>query len=403
MNPRSEPALNIQDVPRLFSKYWPSIVISTVLGTVLFIAAANHMPKKYKSYFVLTIYGKYFQSPLVGDFVPELSDFGEARSQRESLIRQVLTPDYLDALGGKYGIYASNANRKPSSPWRETLNSHLKAWGEAFGFDQSGSLDSRLSAERQALRSRIEIISLSGTTFNVGFIYSDPDVAFAVTRDLYAQIIRNLLETRMRILANIRDAIQKRFSSLSVPTAAPLPPAPVVVTGHQMVQRELTEVRDQIRALTAEYTEEHPLIKQLRDRERILVSRMDNSPDAGPLRAPDRGKPSLDAGSGEGTRDIYGDLAKKLNYLNIAIDSDNQRQGDYFATLEPALYPSAPLWPKKGLMALWGMAFGLFGSLFVAALREYFHRSAIHAGALAHDLGIPLLGELPAFPSKADR
>src|SRR6267378_2705822 len=102
----TESTLNIQDLPRLISKYWPSIITATFVSTLLFIVGAHYIPKKYKAYFVLTIYSKYFQSPLIGDFVPELSESGEIRSQRESLIRQVLSPAFLDSLGEKYGIYS---------------------------------------------------------------------------------------------------------------------------------------------------------------------------------------------------------------------------------------------------------------------------------------------------------
>src|SRR5580704_11398354 len=101
MTPIQEPTLNIQDVPRLFSKYWRSILVSTLVSTIVCLVASHYVPKKYKAHFVLTIYSKYFQSPLIGDFVPGLSESSEMKSQRESLIRQVLTPEYLDALGTK--------------------------------------------------------------------------------------------------------------------------------------------------------------------------------------------------------------------------------------------------------------------------------------------------------------
>jgi len=52
--------------------------------------------------------------------------------------------------------------------------------------------DSKLSFEREELRSRIEIDSLNSTTFNVGFNYSDPAVTYGVTRDIYAEVIQSL-------------------------------------------------------------------------------------------------------------------------------------------------------------------------------------------------------------------
>ena len=174
--PPPELPLNIQEMPRLLSKYRGWIITATVSGMVLFTLAATQAPKKYKSHFILTIYSKYFQSPLVGDFVPELSESGEIRSQRESLIRQILTPEYLDLLAAKYGIYDPHKN--PSLSWREKLIGRLKTWTDRLGLTQPANPESRLSAEREELRSRIEIYSINSTTFNVGFSYSDPGVTY---------------------------------------------------------------------------------------------------------------------------------------------------------------------------------------------------------------------------------
>jgi hypothetical protein len=395
--PFSQSPLNIQEMPGLISKYRGWIITATISGMILCTLAASQVPKKYKSHFVLTIYSKYFQSPLIGDFVPELSESGEIRSQRESLIRQVVTPEYLDFLAAKYGIYGSP--KSPSLSWHEKLLSHLRTWTEHLGLTPPVNPDSKLSAEREDLRSRIEIDSLNSTTFNVGFVYSDPASTYGVTRDIHAEVIQSLLGLRVHTLTNIRDAVQKRLESLPPPPLlATTPVAPTVVAGgSETVEDELAGVRSQLHVLTSQDTEEHPLVMQLRDRERILVSRLDSLRASGYRTRRERA--SGEAGSTAGTLETYSDLTKKLNYLNIAIDSDREHQSDYFATLETPLYPSAPLWPKKSLFALWGLALGLFGSLFIAALRENFDRSALHVRALAQQLRLPLLGELPIVPS----
>lgn len=396
MTSHTDATITIQDLSGLISKFLGLIITSTILSTLLFTVAAYKLPKKYKAHFVLTIYSKYFQSPLVGDFIPELSEAGETASQRESLIRQILTPEYLDYLGTKYGIYAAQNIHSVSPSWIQTTRDRLKAWCLEHGLYQPANPDSLLSEERQDLRSRIEIFSLNGTTFSVGFLYSDPNVTLQVTKDLYAQVIQSLLELRMHTLVNIRDAILKQLGSLKLEMTTASPAAIPVPSGPQTVQQELKEVRNQLKVLTAEYTEEHPLVQQLRERERILTDRLVAT--AGD-RATSEGKPRVSE-SGEATHDIYSDLMRKFNYLNIAIESDQAHQADYFALLETPLYPAAPLWPKSGLFALWGMAFGLFGSLFLAALWEYFDRSTLHASSLAQQLGIPLIGELPTLPKK---
>src|SRR5438046_464031 len=100
-----EPAqgpFNPTDSLRLFSKYRRFITTGTAVSLAMFIAAAFRLPKKYKAHFVLTIYSQYFQNPLIRDFVPETVnpfDPSEVKSQRESLIRQALTTEFLDSVG----------------------------------------------------------------------------------------------------------------------------------------------------------------------------------------------------------------------------------------------------------------------------------------------------------------
>ena len=139
-------------------------------------------------------------------------------------------------------------------------------------------------------------------------------------------------------------------------------------------------------------------MKELRTRERMLLSRLALS---GEGRAGHGPVPVHRAADGASAGDLNSDLTRKLNYLNIAIKFNQQNPADYFAMLESPLYPDEPLWPKPTLLALWGLGFGLFGSLFIVALWEYFDRSALRASDIARHLGVPLLGELPVFPWKA--
>ena len=114
MTPRPQSPLDVQEIPWLITKHQRLLISGMVAGGLLFAFASVQLPRRYKAHFVLTIYTKYFQSPMVGDVVGALGEFSEARSQRESLIRQTLSPEYLDALGAKYNIYGSTAAVAPT-------------------------------------------------------------------------------------------------------------------------------------------------------------------------------------------------------------------------------------------------------------------------------------------------
>jgi hypothetical protein len=170
----------------------------------------------------------------------------------------------------------------------------------------------------------------------------------------------------------------------------------------QLLHEELSEVRSQIQALSSQYTDEHPRIAELKERERILNGWLESAPGGIQNPALDQGSLSFDDNAAGAARESYEDLKKKVDYLNIALESDKGQQTSAFAVLEAPVYPRDPLWPNKALFALWGVAGGLFGTLFLAAVRNYFDRSVLHADDLADRLGVPLLGDLPVLP-RADR
>lgn len=393
MTAPSQAALDIQEVPHLLSKHRRLLMVGTLLGGLVAGMGSHFIPRRYKSHFVLTIYSKYFQSPLIGDFVPSSGDFSDSRALRESLIRQALTPELLDALGQKYGIYVApkTGGGAPASPVKR-LSRSLKHLLAKLDIIQPSNPESLLSNERQNMLGRVEIFSLNNTTFNVGFSYSNPRVAFSVAQELHGEILKSLVDARTNMLLRVRDAIHRRLATISTSASSPSRSG-----DGASLRQQLKAVRDELRSLTVTYTESHPLVQQLREKEKALARSIASNSAA---RIPASGAP-LPEGDGSSTlHDISGDLAKKLNYLDIAIDSDSEHQGDYFATLEPPLFPTSPSGPGPALFLIGGLAFGCICAGFIAAIREYFHRSAVRSSTVARRLGVPVLGELPALPQQ---
>ena len=387
--------LDINDMFHLTSKYKGLLITGTLISMVLFAVAAVFFPQKYKAHFVLAIHSSYFQNPLTRDLMSDTYDSTEMRSQRESLIRQALRPEFIDALGEKYGIYQAGAN----GPLQR-----LTLWGrEKLGLGESVNKLQSQSEKRQELTARITVMNLNNDTFQISFIYSDPDVAFHVTQDIEAQVMRSLSDVRRNNLLSLHGAIQKRLQSLaaSLPSedattpanaVAPQPAAYAapVYTGPGRVEDELAEVRNELRIMSARYTEDHPVVKELRDREATLNA-LKNSPANG---AQFMERPLAVRLPSDAAVDIYKDLTRKLNYLNISFDTGPSAD---VAILENPEFPTTPLSPKKSLIVLWGLAAGLIASFFIAALHDYFDRSAMHASDLADMLGVPYLGRLPVL------
>ena len=396
MSVPSTSPLNIQEVPQLITKHRRLLVTSVLVGGLLATVASILIPRRYKAHFVFTIYTKYFQSSMVGDFVPSLGESGDPRGQRDSLIRQTLTPEFLDSLGEKYGIYASTTAVGPASSIQK-LRTRLKTKAVEFGLYQPPSAESRRTTERQTLLTRIDIFPVNNTTFNIGFSYSNPQVAYRLTQDLNEHIVSSLLDIRTNILVTVRNAIQSRLGGLSTSSASSREPQHVAPTS---AQEELKSVRSELSVLTVSYTDAHPLVKQLRDRERFLMRAISSRPpsEAG---APAASGALREEDTTAAIHDLSGDLIKKLNYLDIAIDSDRHHQGDYFVMLESPMLPTSSLGMSRAVFPVGGVIFGFICALFIAAIREYFDRTAIRTSVLAQRLGVPVIGELPPFPQKA--
>src|SRR6266700_6453 len=128
-----ETALTVQDIPRLIVKYRRSMIVSALCGLSLFSTAAFILPKKYKDSFVLTVDPRYFQSPLVGEFIPGLGGAGEMKSQGESLLRQSLTPEFLDSLGQKYELYSFLRPHPATDSLYRRARSYLKSIFVRYG------------------------------------------------------------------------------------------------------------------------------------------------------------------------------------------------------------------------------------------------------------------------------
>lgn len=347
MNPEPAPP----DVFRLLEKHRRVLLAGTLLSTALAFAAGQFLPKKYKSSFVLTVHSRYFENPLIRDFLAPVHDSTEMRSQREALIRQALDAEFLDELGRRHGLTSAGGAAAPPGALRRLVRRLKPGRGDAAA--------ARLSRERELLLRRIDVQRVNPDTFRISFVHSEPGVTFAAAQDVYLQVLRTLVASRRDILVHARDAIETRMRSLGGGSA----PAPAA--GAAVQRWRLSE--------------------PLEDWSTALA----------------RG-----AGAGWGQEQtaaemgLYKDLLVKLNYLQVALDSDKAFQGAYIAVLEKPLYPAGPIWPKRGLFLVWGMAAGFIGAGLLCCLREYEERGTLDAATLSRRTGIPLLGSLPALPER---
>jgi hypothetical protein len=355
---------------RLFRKR--EKLIAVIIGSCLavFLALYAALPKKYKSSAQITIYSKYFQNPLVKDFISEQYDPSEMRSQREALLQQAIDDSFLDEIGNEFKLYR-------------------------FAGDTA-----RHSAERAELRRQFETFGLSADSYEISFSASSPQLARDVAKRALERVIKTLVEHRRKTIIDIRNAIRARMEAMVL--FMNTGPGSLGSTSRSQIEAQLAQIQAEISSLSQQYTERHPKIVQLRSREKVLrqylaksssSKRPKGEEDLPPTRVP----PETLAGSEiePGSKEVYQDLLKKYNYLNVALDMEQADEVNYFAVVAAPSLPASAISPKLLNFLSYGLGAGVLLALFILLFDEYVKFHAADAEKKAQFWGIPLLGSVP--------
>jgi hypothetical protein len=362
---------------RLFKNRATMIGVTLLSTTLVFGLLYLAFPKRFKSASQLTIYSKYFQNPLIKDFISEQYDPSEMRTQREAVIQQALDDRFVDEVGEEFKLFRTPAD----SPKR--------------------------GSERADLRKNFEVFSLTPDTYQIGFIWGNADIAEGVAKKTLDQVVQTLVEQRRKTITNVRNAVRARMESMVLYTNSG--PKSLGSSSKTQIESQLTQTRAQIAGLLQQYTERHPKVAQLRAREKVLEQYLQKAKAAkGPL-APDekngddlppgRLAPETLAGSDieSGSKEVYQDLLKKYNYLNVAIDMEKASDVNYYAVISAPSLPLSPFAPKLVNFLGYGLASGILLALFWLLFDELVRFNIVNAERRAKWWGIPLLGAVPSL------
>jgi len=352
------------DILALVRRYRTLIVLNIAVGSSIFLGATYLLPQKFKSSATITIYTKYFQNPLVKDFLPELYDTSELKAQRENLIRQSFGDDFLNELGDREGLFHTG----PSSAERET--------------------------EIEDIRRRIETNSVQSTTFTIAFTHNEKKKTFSIEKQIVDRVVNTLFAERRSTITKIRDSIQRRVEGISLNSTGA--PDPMASARPDLLHKELQQLQEQVKALENQYTPQHPKVTKLLARINLIQGWLKQTGNDKP-RAYDKAI-LIDGQPKAVTKEVYEDLLKKLNYLNILLDMDEDSANEYVAVLSPPSRPTSPVWPNKAVFLMWGLLTGLLVSSMIIMITEYFERTAPSVRDFARELDLPFLGTLPRVP-----
>jgi capsular polysaccharide biosynthesis protein len=352
----NEQTVQIQEIYRIIRGNFIFGFLIVALTAALAFFLALELPKKYKSTAVLNIQSSYFQNPLVSDLLSEVSDPSELKAQRESLLAMALDDQFMDEIGEKYGFY-----KYPRDHRKRII-------------------------ERELLGKRITFFSISPTAFQVSAVGRTPQETYLLAGDILAQMRKTFITERNKKLLKAREAltVHTRLLSNQLQSAA----SPVA-----SLRAELRALEGQIQTISSQYTPNHPSVLKLKERAntiRVMLKKYGAAEDPAP------GEQVVNPAAQRPTEDVYSDLVKKLNYLNVLIDMEEDPKNiSYIGIVEHPKVPSRPFFPNKRIFALAGMGIGLVLALVFIAFREIRKGTFLSPSHAANSLGMPFLGELP--------
>lgn len=355
---QEEVQFTFADILGIIKRNWFLVTLLVLLGGSLGFTASLYVPKRFRATAELVIQSSYFHNPLVNDIVASIYDPTELNAQKATLFRLALNEEFLDTLGEKYDLYT-------------------------FPAESDGRV-----IEREELLKNIQYYSLSSTTYFLAARAADARLAYQLLRDIFEQVRQTLIIERRDTLVKTRDAIRSSVESLGLALRD-------VADPFAAQRKELEKLDVEIRTLTSKFSESHPQVLALRRQAKVLRQALFT--EVTKPGTPESDTTSVYANSAKAsTQDIHHELLKKLSYLNIVLEMEQDDSSvSYLGVAKEPAIPVKPFFPVKRIFAAVGLAAGFLLAIIWVVFREL-HRGTFLSPAHASDaLGVDFLGVLP--------
>lgn len=94
----------------------------------------------------------------------------------------------------------------------------------------------------------------------------------------------------------------------------------------------------------------------------------------------------------------YREIKQNLMDANLAVELEEDQQGESFSLLQPAQLPGSPEQPNRKAFILLGLVLGIGGGIGYASIAEYMDRTVRGSQSVAGLLGAPPLAAIPFIP-----
>jgi polysaccharide chain length determinant protein (PEP-CTERM system associated) len=472
----------LSDVKRILRRYWwiPTFMI-LALGS-LGLAASLVLPKKYTSSTVVLV-----ERPTVpGELIrPVITD--DLNQRMASLKATILSRSRLELIINKFNLYPDKRSTTHMEDLVEKLKSSINveliqplagsADREPPGFDVSVTFDNPTIAQQicqeitsafmeQNARGRVDDTNkinqfLTQQLEDAKTKLDEQDKKLAQfkaehpisTPDMQPQnlammsAMQSQLDAATQNLTRAQEDKSLNETLLSQQEAS-WKASQVGTQNPETQEQELQSLQDQLSALLAKYTPEHPDVIKLKSQIEDLKKRMAQAPaeksqadtKQATLREPPaiqqlrakikqdelmiadltkrqaqiqdqirgvqgrlQATPAVEQQLKELTRnyqtasEIYNDLLKKSSVAGMANDLEHQQEGETFRVVDSPSLPSAPSFPKKSIFLGGGVGGGLALSLGILYLLALNDKALYTERDVEVCLKLPVLASVPSF------
>ncbi|HOW36394.1 MAG TPA: GNVR domain-containing protein [Candidatus Omnitrophota bacterium] len=375
----------------LFRRKW-FIIIPSVAGLILGICAGILMPKKYVSNTVLLVEEGKTDNPLFDKITVSTTVGDRLATIRESMLGWKSIATLVKRLN---------------------MDKDVK---DQRGFEQL----------ILKIRGSTVIKMRSPNVIDLAYVGRDPELTQAVVKNITEIFIERNVDFQNQETADAIKFIEEQLR----------------VYRGKIKSAEIAELKEQLNALLVDSTEEHPMVKKLREQIRNKNEELEKenleytedasliSGSAAPLideirKAIDGlqssvkvdSKPAGQQSSDSTEKDlykvilldkvsdvmgrdvkvneeIYNMLLQRLETAKITQRLQSSKEGTRYTIIDPPRLPTRPFYPNKPLAAMVGLLIGLASGVGFVFLREFLDKSFIDVQDVREYFGQPLLGAI---------
>ncbi len=340
-----EEKIYIKDLFKRLFQYKIAIVLIMAGSTAFLITLSFLLPKTYRTEFEINIYSKYFKNGIISEVVPGVGSLKEMTDTIDSMIKEVMSDEYIDELGIEYKFYSDT---RASSELVTNAEKYTRA------------------RERMFLRDRFRYFSTGVQSYKVLFSGKDPLVTLEVTKKVLEKIKSTFISTRLDTLELARNSLLRKLESINLTrkiTDDEFASNILASKNPQVLKSELLKIEQNIGSLLKQFNRNHPRIRRLEARRKTISKWLSEFNVMDTKNADAESEyteaPLIMSGDKEVASEIASKLYMKYNNINIALEIERRNIGTYIGVTNRPQLPTAPIFPKKRIFASLGFVLGL--------------------------------------------